>query len=42
MQKYLRLLNLRLAVVVKDTCGLSGLRIIGAICNGEKKSGKTG
>jgi len=40
MQKYLRLLNLRLDVVVKDTCGLSGLRIIRAICNGEKNPEK--
>ena len=35
MQKYLRLLNLRLDVVVKDVCGLTGLAIIRAICNGE-------
>jgi transposase len=35
MQKYLRLLNLRLDVVVKDICGLTGLLIIRAICNGE-------
>ncbi len=35
MQKYLRLLNLRLDVVVKDITGLTGLKIIGAICNGE-------
>lgn len=35
MQKYLRLLNLRLDVVVKDICGLTGLAIIRAICNGE-------
>ena len=34
MQKYLRLLNLRLDVVVKDTCGLTGLSIIQAICEG--------
>jgi hypothetical protein len=40
MQKYLRLLNLRLDVVVKDTCGLTGLRIIRAICNGEKNPEK--
>ena len=40
MQKYLRLLNLRLDVVVKDICGLSGLRIIRAICNGEKNPEK--
>jgi len=36
MQKYLRLLNLRLDVVVNDVCGLSGLAIIRAICQGEK------
>jgi len=35
MQKYLRLLNLRLDVVVKDICGLTGLAIIRAICDGE-------
>ena len=35
MQKYLRLLNLRLDVVVKDVVGLSGLAIIDAICKGE-------
>lgn len=35
MQKYLRLLNLRLDVVVKDVCGLTGLQIIEAICKGE-------
>jgi transposase len=35
MQKYLRLLNLRLDVVVNDICGLTGLQIIRAICNGE-------
>ena len=35
MQKYLRLLNLRLDVVVKDICGLTGLNIIRAICEGE-------
>lgn len=35
MQKYLRLLNQRLDVVVKDICGLTGLKIIKAICNGE-------
>jgi transposase len=34
MQKYLRLLNLRLDIVVKDICGLTGLNIIQAICNG--------
>jgi len=35
MQKYLRLLNLRLDIIVKDICGLTGLKIIEAICNGE-------
>ncbi len=35
MQKYLRLLNLRLDVVVKDICGLTGQNIIRAICSGE-------
>ena len=35
MQKYLRLLNLRLDVVVKDICGLTGLAIINSICSGE-------
>lgn len=35
MQKYLRLLNLRLDIVVNDICGLTGLKIIHAICNGE-------
>jgi transposase len=35
MQKYLRLLNLRLDVVVKDIVGLTGLRIIESICKGE-------
>jgi len=35
MQKYLRLLNLRLDVVVKDICGLTGLKIIRSICNGQ-------
>jgi transposase len=35
MQKYLQLLNLRLEVVVKDICGLTGLSIIRAVCNGE-------
>lgn len=40
MQKYLRLLNLRLDVVVKDICGLTGLAIIAAICEGEKNPHK--
>jgi transposase len=35
MQKYLRLLNLRLDVVVKDVTGLTGLSIIDAICQGQ-------
>ena len=34
MQKYLRLLNFRLDVVVKDICGLTGLTIIADICKG--------
>lgn len=34
MQKYLKLLNFRLDVVVKDVCGLTGMRIIEDICNG--------
>lgn len=40
MQKYLRLLNLRLDIVVKDICGLTGLLIIRAICDGESKPKK--
>lgn len=40
MQKYLRLLNLRLDVVVKDVCGLTGLKIIRAICQGEHNPDK--
>jgi transposase len=35
MQKYLRLLNLRLDIVVKDVVGLTGMSIIEAICKGE-------
>jgi transposase len=35
MQKYLRLMNFRLDVVVNDVCGLSGLNIIDNICKGE-------
>ena len=35
MQKYLKLLNFRLDVVVKDITGLTGLAIIEAICKGE-------
>ena len=34
MQKYLKLLNFRLDVVVKDVCGLTGLAIIADICSG--------
>lgn len=40
MQKYLRLLNLRLDVVVKDITGLTGLSIIEAICTGETDAAK--
>jgi transposase len=40
MQKYLRLLNLRLDVVVKDITGLTGLSIIEAICKGETDATK--
>jgi len=40
MQKYLRLLNFRLDVVVNDICGLTGLLIIRAICDGETDSKK--
>lgn len=42
MQKYLRLINLRLDVVVKDICGLTGLLIIRAICDGESDPPKAG
>ncbi len=35
MQKYLKLLNFRLDVVVRDVTGLTGIKIIEAICNGE-------
>lgn len=34
MQKYLKFLNFRLDVVVKDVCGLRGMKIIEDICNG--------
>jgi transposase len=34
MQKYLKLLNFRLDVVVRDVCGLTGLKIIEDICKG--------
>ena len=35
MQKYLRLLNMRLDVVVNDVTGLTGLSIIEMVCKGE-------
>lgn len=35
MRKYLKLLNFRLDVVVSDVCGLTGQKIIAAICAGE-------
>jgi len=34
MQKFLRLLNLRLDIAVTDIAGLTGLKIINAVCNG--------
>lgn len=34
MQKYLKLLNFRLDVVVRDVCGLTGMTIIKDICKG--------
>ncbi|MCB9426843.1 MAG: IS110 family transposase [Flavobacteriales bacterium] len=34
MAKYLKFLNFRLDVVVKDICGLTGMKIIQDICNG--------
>lgn len=34
MQKYLKFLNFRLDVVVKDVCGLTGIKIIEEICKG--------
>ena len=40
MQKYLRLLNLRLDIVVKDITGLTGLKIIESICKGETNPAK--
>ena len=40
MQKYLRLLNLRLDIVVKDVTGLTGLSIIDAVCKGENNAEK--
>lgn len=39
MQKYLRLMNMRLEVVVRDIVGLTGSRIIDAFVNG-KENGK--
>ena len=38
MQKYLRLLNLRLDVVVNDITGLTGLSIIKSVCKGESNA----
>lgn len=35
MQKYLRLMNFRLDIVVRDVTGLTGLLIIESICKGE-------
>ena len=35
MQKYLKWLNFRLDVVVRDVTGLTGIKIISAICNGD-------
>ncbi|AUS06860.1 IS110 family transposase [Pseudotamlana carrageenivorans] len=40
MQKYLRLMNIRLDVVVKDVVGLTGLKIIKAIALGESDPNK--
>ena len=40
MQKYLRLLNFRLDVVVKDVCGQTGLAIIADICQGNLDADK--
>jgi len=34
MQKFLRLLNMRLEVVVSDICGLTGMKIVRDICAG--------
>jgi hypothetical protein len=36
MQKYLRLLNIRLDIVVRDVTGLTGMAIIEALCAMEK------
>ena len=35
MQKFLKWLNFRLDVVVRDVTGLTGIKIIDAICNGD-------
>lgn len=35
MQKYLKWLNFRLDVVVRDVTGLTGIKIISSICNGD-------
>lgn len=35
MQKYLKWLNFRLDIVVRDVTGLTGIKIIDAICNGD-------
>ena len=40
MQKYLRLLNLRLDVVVSDITGVTGMAIIKAVCQGESNAAK--
>lgn len=40
MQQYLRLLNLRLDIVVRDITGQTGLAIIEAICGGESNPEK--
>ena len=40
MSQNLRLMNLRLDVVVNDITGLTGMKIIGAICEGELHAGK--
>ena len=40
MQKYLRLMNMRLDVVVSDIVGLTGTKIITAFLNGEKSGEK--
>jgi transposase len=40
MQKYLRLLNLRLDIVVSDITGMTGMAIMEAICGGETTAEK--